>query len=105
MSWYMTDIEKGEALDRLCLPIDRIRALGFVIEISNDERAEKPFDGYFVEDVSTIGSMLVDAAEESKRLYELAQEHEKHQKDEIRNLRARVYDLEVRISGPAAKTD
>jgi hypothetical protein len=101
----MTDIEIEDALNRICLPIDKVRALGFVIEISNDEKAARPFDGYFVEDVSAIGRMLVDAAEESKELYELAQEHEQKQRDEIKDLRSRIHDLEARVSGPATHND
>jgi hypothetical protein len=87
----------AEALGRFCLPIDQVRALGFVIENSNEDiDMERPFDGYFVEDVFTIGTMVKDAAEDLKRLFELAQKHAASQEKEITRLKARIVDLESR---------
>jgi hypothetical protein len=84
-----------EALGSFCLAINQVRALGFVIENSNkDIDMERPFDDYSVEDVYTIGSMLIDAAEDLKQLLDLAEKHQIRQKKEITWLKARIMDLE-----------
>ena len=90
-----------KALDMFCHSIARVRTLGFVVENANDDtRVPDPFEGYFAQDVYIIGSMLIDAAEDLKRLLDLAQKHQIRQNKEITRLKAMIMELESKEMKP-----